>query len=163
MAIALYNPRYIEVEAGRKLPNDADIKSFVWSHARWDLKVNELKKFPEDVGQALLKHFGFLIKVDKKNLEEIKKMMADKKFKCPHCDFETDYKMALSGHMKTHTSEDNVELEGVEEAKPKGAYQPPKPSRRLSPEEASGIPKGDYAKDKDGVEWYGEGVKKDKI
>ena len=162
MAIALYNPRYIEVEAGRKIPNTADIKSFVWSHARWNLKVNELKKFPDEVGNALLKHYGFLTRVDKKNISEVKKMMEEKKYKCPHCDFESEYKMAYLAHLKSHKTEETQEADGIEEAKPEGAYKPPRPTRRLTPEESAGIPSG-KASDKDGVEWYGEGVEKDKI
>lgn len=164
MAIAIYNPRYLEIEAGRKIINETDVRSFVWSHARWDLKVNELKKFPDEVGNALLKHCGFLVKVDNKNLSEIKKLMAEKKFKCPHCEYESEYKVAFLQHVKSHkTEESNVDLEGVDEAQPKGTYQTPKPNRRLSPEESSGIPSGTGAKDGDGVEWYGEGVERDKI
>lgn len=165
MATALYNPRFVESE-GRKTLNTADVKRFVWSHATWNLKVNEIKKFPDEVAQAMLRHMEFLIEVTPKNIEQIKKDQAVKQFKCPECNFETDLKMALGGHMKTHgiTEEHDKMLGEIEEAQPSAKYQGFRLNKTaVSPEQREGIP--DTAngpmKDRDGVEFYGEGLTED--
>ena len=163
MAITVYNPRFIESE-GRKLPS-ADIKGFVWSHARWDLRINELKKFPDEVGRALLHIYEFLVEVTPKNLEQIKKVQLEKQFKCEHCPFSTDTKVAFLTHVRTqHGNEKEVEaFKEVEEAKPTEVFGIRVPKQ--TPEQLEGIPNttSGSKKDKDGVEWYGEGEENDRI
>lgn len=162
MAIALYNPKYQTVN-GAKTLNTADINRFVWSHAHWKLKAGEMKKFPDEVGRAMLKHLEFLIEVTPKNLKEIQNEIAEKKFKCQDCEFATDTKIAFLSHAKTHVrnSEETKILEGIEEASPEGTYQVKKQLRRQTPEQSEGIPQA--GKDGDQVEWYGEGLSKDTI
>lgn len=161
-ARALYNPRYLESE-GRKTINNADISRFMWSHAAWFLKVNEVKKFPDEVADAMLRHFEFLMEVTPKNIGKVKKMQEEKQFKCPQegCPFETDTKIALAGHMKSHGISKETEefLAGIDEAAPKGSYKEDKP-KILTPEQVEGIPEGD-GKDADGVEFYGPGFEKE--
>jgi hypothetical protein len=168
MAIALYNPRYFK-RGNEKIENTADIKGFVWSHARWGLKVNELKKFPDDVGEAILKRCEFVIRVDKSNLAEIEEMRKLKEFQCKHCDFETNTRIAFINHVKTHKNveeKDEGFLGEIESSKPVGEYAGVA-GKKIDPEALEGIPKGgtkrDSIPDKDNVGWYGEGKAKDNI
>ena len=160
MAIALYNPRTYTGNRG-KVENTTDVKRFVWSHAYWDLKVGETKKFPDEVAKAMLSHCEFLIEATPKNIAKIKEEQLEKKFKCDQCAFQTDYKMALVTHQKTHgvDADKAKELEDIETAQPSGKFQPPQ-GKKLTIEEQEGIPKS--GKDQHGVEWYGEGVETDR-
>ncbi len=168
MAIALYNPKFV-VSGGKKVQNSADVKRFVWSHAYWDLKVNEMKKFPDEVGHALLRQCEFLVEVTPKNLKEVKDQMAEKKFQCPDCVFATDTKIALFGHMKgVHgaTEEQNKEFSEVGEAEPTGTFHGPTGRKgRPTPEEQSGVPSTaeGSVKDSDGVVWYDKGEERDEL
>ena len=122
-----------------------------------------MKKFPDDVGRALLKHIGFLVEVTSKNIDKIKTMMADKKYKCEHCEFTTDTKIAFISHMRTHgKGEDEEVLKDIGEANPSRKYEGyKKPKSAPVIETEVGIPpKEGPQKDKDGVEWYGEGIEK---
>lgn len=163
MAIALYNPKYLESK-GSRIENTANVDRFVWSHAVWNLKVNEIKKFPDEVARGMLKNIPFLVEVTPKNVEKIKKEQAVKAFKCPECSFETDYKMALSGHMKSHkkSGEHEQMLSGIEEAAPTRSYRNYKP-KPVTPEQKEGIPDTSQgpAQDADGVEFYGGGLQTD--
>jgi hypothetical protein len=168
MAIALYNPRFIE-RGNDKIPNTANIVGFVWSHARWDLKVNELKKFPDDVGEALKRIYEFLIEVTPDNLATIKKDMEDKEYKCKVCEFETNSKTAFIAHAKSHRDlpKERELMDGVEEAQPTGEYYGKTKTKTLSPENSVGIPTGGTRNspivDGDSVGWYGEGFTKDTL
>lgn len=161
MSKALYNPKYFAV-GSRKTANNANIIDFTWSHAKWNLKVNEYFKFPDEVADALLTTYGFLIEVTPKNIAEIKKMQTDKQFKCSECEFETDSKLGLSGHMRSHGQSEETKkfLEDIEQANPKGIYKESLQDKR-SIDEQEGIPSGNNS-DQDGVEWYGEGLETDK-
>jgi len=167
MAKALYNPKYLEL-GGQKIPNTASVNGFVWSHARWNLKVNEMKKFPDEVANAMLKHCSFLVEVDKENIEKVKDIIKEKKYKCKYCDFEVDLKMAFMNHMKKHENEQESGpdfLGDVEEASPSQIYQPTRKQQQVLPDQKEGIPIGGtkYTPkvDGDGVGWYGEGLEDD--
>lgn len=158
MAIIIYNPKYYRVN-GRKTINTADIKNFAWSHAYWGLKAGEMKSFPNEVGEALLKLYEFLERVDRKNLDKVKAEISEKKFKCDKCDFETDTRVAYLNHYKTHIKQEEV-IEGVEPAIPSGEFKGAKAH--------AGDMSGKYAEvpasgttDKDNVTWYGEGLETD--
>ena len=157
MAKALYNPK-----------DGALIKGFVWSHARWDLKINEMKKFPDDVGAALLKHFEFLVEVTPKNVKKIEDGITAKDFKCPNCESSFTSRIALTGHTRTHalSEAEKTMLDGIPEAESKGEYKKPTKPGIMSPSETEGIPKGGTLQspsaDKDGVPWYGAGDEDDK-
>jgi len=163
MSTVIYNPKFLTVN-GRKTLNTADIKNFIWSHASWFLKAGEMKKFPDDVGEAMLRQIDFLIEVDKTNHERIKKEVEEKKFKCDKCDFETNTKIAFVNHFATHGKENQIEdMEGIEDAQPVGEYREAKQVQ--NPEE--GIPKGGTkfqpVVDKDGVGWYEPGLERDSV
>ncbi len=164
MAKALYNPKYLEVN-GRKTINSTNVRRFIWSHAIWSLKVNEVKKFPDEVGAAMLRNLGFLVEVTPKNIEEIKKIMAEHQFHCPECTFTTDTKVAFVSHVKSHgiTEEHTKMLGEIEDAQPRKKYFGIKKQKSLSPEEQEGLPDTSLgsAKDKDGVEFYGGGLEED--
>jgi len=166
MAKSVYNPRYFTSE-NKRVVNEAHIKSFVWSHARWDLKVNEVKKFPDEVGEALLRTFEFLMEVTPKNIAEVRKMQEDKSFKCDSCSFETDTKIALAGHKKSHgVSEETSKLLGeIDEARPEGTYKGYAKEAKPSIEAQEGIPStvAGNVTDRDGVEWYGEGLEEETL
>jgi hypothetical protein len=166
--IALYNPRYFEV-AGKRTINEADIRGFVWSHARWGLKVNEMKKFPDEVGEALMRVFPFLILVDRKNLAEIEKIQKEEVYKCDECDFSSTAKIGLIAHKRTHEKgeEGDTGVGAIQSAEPEGNYKAPTVARKMSPEQQEGIPQGgtkyNPTADKDGVGWYGAGREDDTV
>jgi len=163
MAIAVYNPKYY-IRGTEKVKNEADIKGFVWSHARWDLKVNELKKFPDDVAEALLRNADFLVKVDHKNIKEVREEITEKEYKCKYCSFETTDRVKLMNHVKDEhklSKEDKEMLEGVGNAQAEreywGAAKNKKPSG-ITPaqiEQQEGI-----SKEKG---FYGPGYEKDSL
>jgi len=165
MAIAVYNPKYykkgLEEE---KVRNEANIKGFVWSHARWDLKVNEMKKFPDDVGEALLRHAGFLIKVDHKNIKKIREEMTEKEYKCKYCTFETTDRVKLMNHVRNEhklSKEDKDMLAGIDRAKASEEYlgvAGKKKPKGISPAD---IERQEGISDKEG--FYGPGYEKDTL
>jgi len=162
MSTILYNPKFLTV-MGKKTINTADVKAFVWSHARWSLKAGEMKKFPDDVGTAMAKQINFLILVDKDNYDKIKAEVEEKKFKCDKCDFETNTKIAYISHFRTHEKSNALEnTDGIEEAIPQGEYRG---TTKVVQNPEEGIPSGgtkfNPIDDKDGVGWYGEGVERD--
>lgn len=164
MAISVYNPKFI-TSGGTKVLNTVDVKNFVWSHNRWALEAGTMKKFPDEVGRALLKHIEFLVEVKKDNFTKIKEEVEEKKFKCDQCDFETNTKIAFMSHFKTHEKSNEVDGAGIEDAKPDGNYSAP---GRVPMNTEDGIPTGvgtqsNPINDKDGVGWYGDGLKSDTL
>lgn len=161
MSKALFNPKYLTVtdkdKNSRRVLNTADVINFVWSHARWNLKVGEIKKFPDDVADSMLRQISFLKEVTAKNIEAIRKERSEATFKCPDCEYETDTKVAYIQHSKNHgnTPENDKLLEGIEEAQPTGRFKSGAINRQ-NPEQLEGIPKGE-GEDRDGVAWYGDG------
>jgi len=113
MPVAVYNPKH-----------GASIRDFVWSKAKWNLGVNKILSFPDEVGEALLKTYDFLLKVDHKNIKEVKKNMVVNKYKCEYCKFETNTRVAYLNHKKTHklSEEDKAVLGSIEQANPEGRY-----------------------------------------
>lgn len=162
MAITLYNPKYFKNMAGDRVENTADVKRFVWSHAYWNLKVGEIKKFPDEVGRNMIRLIEFLVEVTPKNIAQIKREKEAKVFKCDKCDFETDTRISLLGHSRKHTGEEeqSEELKDVEEATPQGNFKSVASRKKLTIEEEEGIPKGEST-DNDGVPWYGAGTETD--
>jgi len=162
MSTIIYNPKFLTV-GGRKALNTTDVKNFIWSHARWSLKAGEMKKFPDDVGTAMLRQIEFLVEVNKLNHEKIKTEIEEKKFKCDKCDFETNTKIAFISHFKTHGSDNSLEnSEGIEDATPIGDYRG---TAKVVQNPEEGIPQGgtkfNPVNDKDGVGWYDGGLERD--
>lgn len=161
MSIVIYNPKFL-TQNGRKVINTTDVRGFIWSHARWSLLAGEMKKFPEDVGGAMLKHIEFLVEVTKENFDKIKAEVEEKKFKCDKCDFETNTKIALISHYRTHEKTSALDdTAGIEDASPQGEYRPVQEVKNTE----EGIPKGgtkfNPVNDRDGVGWYGDGMERD--
>lgn len=161
--IIVYNPKFSTVN-GRKTVNTTDVKNFIWSHARWFLKAGEMKKFPDEVGQAMLRHMGFLVEVKKVNYDKIKAEVEEKKFKCDKCPFETNTKIAFIQHFKTHEKSEEVTDLSVEEAEHGGEYFG-MGKRPQTQDVNAGIPiggtKSNPVNDREGVGWYGEGLTRD--
>lgn len=118
-----------------------------------------LKQYEDDVAKELIETYAFL---EEKSPEEAQKMMEepeDKEFKCdfPNCGFSSKAAIGLAGHKRSHKND--LQKPAVDPS-----LIPVAGGRRLlTPEEqkaennkGSDIENGP---DKDGVNWYGEGVK----
>ena len=161
MATIVYNPKFLTVN-GRKTLNTADIKNFIWSHARWFLKAGEMKKFPDDVGAAMLRQIEFLVEVKKDNYQKIKEEIEEKKFTCDKCEFKTDTKIAFLGHYRTHEKTDELtDTSGIAEAQPIGEYRGTVEKKDPERDIPQGGTKFNPIDDKDGVGWYGGGMERD--
>lgn len=162
MAITIFNPKYFKKILGETVENTAEVKRFVWSHAYWNLKVGEMKKFPDEVGKAMLRLMEFLIEVTDKNIKDIKKELEQKLFKCDKCDFETDTRISLLGHSRKHMNEvvNNEDMKVVQDAVPQGTFKKQVSGKKLSIEDEEGIPAGETT-DSDGVPWVGAGLQEE--
>lgn len=180
----VYNPKYLEVK-GNKTINVAKITDMYGAReggvesgkliekpAVYSVAPSEIKKFRSDIADYLLGKYGFLEEVDPKNLDEKLKEIKDKRFKCKYCDFETDTKVALAGHSRSHSLSDEAKslLEEIPEAQPDayvigaGKSQSGR-TELISAEQAEGIPEtsgNKTAKDGDNVEWYGDGLQQNR-
>ena len=76
-------------------------------------EVGEVKQYDPAVGQKLLETFPFLKEVTAKKAEEILAKPKIGEFKCEYCEFSSNYKVALAGHMRSHTEEMAKEAEPV--------------------------------------------------
>lgn len=154
MAVILYNPKLFDGKPSQPV-------SYLFERKYWKLGVNEIAKFPEQVAEGMLSTYGFLRKVNPEDLENVKKEMEDKPFKCEHCGAEFSTEKALQGHLmgKHKLSEESREfLKTIPEVSIDEEFIP---AKKLAPEQEEGIPvKGT---DKDGVEWYGEGLEDDNL
>jgi len=150
--IMLYNPKQ-----GSEI-NDIHAKK-VWNH-----KINQIKAYPKEFAEYLKAKYGFLQEIAPERLKDIKKLMKDKDFKCPYCDFETDNQRGLDLHIqKKHKIDDETKevLDAVEVVNV--GMKPVK--GESSPEGMENIPdtsRGNVT-DRDGVEWYGEGYQDDVV
>ena len=134
----------------------------------WSIKRNEMKVFESNVGEYLLKKFGFLVRVQPHEIDKYRKIQADKEYKCRVCslgEFETDTLIAYQQHMKTHdmSSEAMAMIEGMEAAKPDGQVYSTQDAMqgKSRVDEYDGAPTGGTYEnpmiDQDGVEWVGPG------
>lgn len=138
--------------------------------AWWSIKRNEMKIFEKDVGEYLLKKFGFFIRVMPHEIDKYKKLQADKEYKCHVCHvekkiFETDTLIAYKNHMKAHNmSPEAMEMiSSMEAATPDGEVYSTQDAIAGKPQvdQYAGAPTGgtygNPAVDNDGVEWVGPG------
>jgi hypothetical protein len=134
----------------------------------WSIKRNEMKVFEKNVGEYLLKKFGFLIRVEPHEIDKYRKIQADKEYKCHVCkmgEFETDTLIAYQQHMKSHnmSPEAMAMIEEMEAAKPDGEVYSTQEAIAGKPrldEYAGALTGGTYERpmvDQDGVEWVGPG------
>ena len=68
-------------------------------------EVGEIKQYEPEVADLLIKTFGFLEDISPQRAQEILAKPKELAFKCEHCDFSTDHKVALAGHMRSHAEE----------------------------------------------------------
>lgn len=141
----------------------------IFQKAYWSIKRNEMKVFPEVVGNYLLTKFGFLIRVLPHEIDKYRKIQADKEYKCAVCAaehkvFETDTLVAYQNHMKAHnmSPEAMAMINSMEEAKPDGeVYTTQDAMNGGQIDQYAGAPVGgtynNPAIDGDGVEWVGPG------
>ena len=142
----------------------------MFQKAWWSIKRNEMKIFPEAVGNYLLVKFGFLIRVQPHEIDKYRKIQADKEYKCHVClaekkEFETDTLVAYQQHMRAHnmSPEAMAMISGMEEAKPDGEVYSTQDAIAGKPkvyEYDGAIPGGTYDRpmvDNDGIEWVGPG------
>ena len=152
--VILYNPR-----------NGSSIKGFRWENNLWeDLLVNEMRSYPEQIANELLKRFEFLVEISPEKVADTTELMSKEILTCEvrGCDFTTTEEKRMVGHRlgKHKMSEESKKLmDAVPSSKGRvvsngiGVKTP-----QLSPEQIEGIPdtsKGEV----DG--WYGAGLEKD--
>lgn len=140
----------------------------IFQKAYWSIKRNEMKVFPEVVGNYLLGKFGFLIRVMPHEIDKYRKIQADKEYKCAVCAaehkvFETDTLIAYQNHMKAHdmSPEAMAMINSMEAAKPDGEVYTTQDAMEGQIDQYAGAPVGgtynNPAVDNDGVEWVGPG------
>lgn len=128
----------------------------------------ELKQYPDDMADAILEAFGFFKELQP---DEAQKILDDpNKFKCEKCDFSTNAQIALLGHTRKHEKEDKIKeaipvvdpsiipIAGGNRVEGNNSANSRSDEQKLSSEEKATV----NGVDKDGVEWYGEGVKEKK-
>ena len=176
--IILYNPKFLG-DLKNRVVNTAKVKDMFAAREEgretgkiiekpgvYTLAPGEIKKFRVDVAEYLLKKYQFIVKVKPEEIEKVLKENKEKKFKCEYCAFQTDTRVALTGHTRTHgvTDETKKILDEIPEAGPDafviGAESSDSGKLEYTPLEKEGIPEKEGTVDKDGVEWYGEGVQK---
>jgi len=142
----------------------------IFQKAYWSIKRNEMKVFPEVVGNYFLGKFGFLIRVLPHEIDKYRKIQADKEYKCPICAaehkaFETDTLVAYQNHMKAHkmSPEAMAMINSMEAATPDGEVYTTQDAvdGRPQVDQYAGAPTGgsysNPAIDNDGIEWVGPG------
>lgn len=67
--------------------------------------VGEIKQYPEPLAAELLNIFGFLEQLTPQKAQEILAKPKEGIFKCEYCDFSTNVKIGLLGHMRGHKDE----------------------------------------------------------
>jgi hypothetical protein len=112
------------------------------------------------VGEYLLKKYGFLRKVEPKDVPETIKLI-ESKFKCQFegCDYVTDTEQKLKAHiLGKHKMTKEVEdaLSKIEEATPVNMVD----TREINPEKLEKFPD---TKNGEVDGWYGGGLESDKI
>jgi len=156
--IVIYNPRKFNKMPGAPI-ND------IFLYKRYQLGINEMAQFDDQVGMYLLKKYGFLRKVNPEEISKVKKEIESPLFTCEFCDADFDSEQKLHAHMigkHKLSKEAQEQLDGVPVAQPIEVVGRGRSTRSLSPDEAEGIP-ADGVKDRDGVQWVGDGLQEDTL
>lgn len=126
------------------------------------LKPKEMKQYEDEVALDMLARWAFLQEVAPAAVESTLKEIKEPKFACKQCDFKADYQVALAGHMRSHdkeeTSKPQIDPNVVPVASSKKVFNAEKVKEIQQKLESNQVLNGT---DKDGVTWYGEGVKED--
>lgn len=140
--------------------NGQDCANYLFEKSEIEgIKTGELKQYEDLVAEDMIERWGFLQILTADEAKKIIEKPKAKEFKCQYCNKEFDIKLALSGHMSTHKAE-------IEEAaKPAmdpniipiaGSTQVSSATEASQPKQIDPTTNGT---DRDGVEWYGDGVK----
>src|SRR3990167_9084148 len=93
--IIVFNPKH-----------GAPINKFVINGIMLDPhKVGEMKQYDDSTGKILLENYGFLQELTPKQAEDILAQPKNLSFKCEYCEYATDKKIGLMGHMRGHQDE----------------------------------------------------------
>ncbi len=140
-----------------------DIIDYPFAGGTYTIKKNSVMRCEDDnLAKALLENFGFLEQIKVEQLPEIQKEMEDKDFKCEYCNKEFETEQKLHGHiLGAHklSAENEAALKDIPTIGSKNSVAPTQPKESIDASE--GIP--NKGKDRDGVEWYGEGVQEDSV
>jgi hypothetical protein len=122
-----------------------------------------MAQYNDFVADEILETYTFLSELTPEKAKELLARPDDPRFKCdfPNCDFASTAKIAVAGHKKTHAKEIAEAKEPVVDSSlipiAGGKRVPSIAERKEMRDNGRGadIPNG---ADKDGVDWYGEGV-----
>lgn len=115
---------------------------------------NGLFQYEDDVADAILETYLFLETKTPTEAESIANRPQKSEYTCeyPGCEFSTNTKVALIGHKRKHGSSDPVLPESIIPVAKGKKILPLAQSEELVNNDISN------GSDKDGVDWYGEGV-----
>lgn len=124
--------------------------------------ANGLVQYDDFTGEEILETYQFLKELSAEQAKEILERPEDPRYKCgfKDCDFATDTAVALSGHKKKHAKE----IEAAKDPVVDPSLIPVAGGKRVMTiaEKQKMMNNGDVdipnGSDRDGVEWYGEGV-----
>lgn len=135
----------------------SDIANFIYNGVMLDPHPKgQLKQYEDRVAQELIDTFEFLEFVTPEQAQDILKK-PKLEFKCELCDYASDKKIGLLGHMRGHK-------EAIQKAKEPAIDPniiPVATGKKLTTANPlTAIEEDDLSNgtDKDGVEWYGEGL-----
>lgn len=149
MAVIIYNPK---LYGGKPCCP----KNLLWDNKYWKLGVNKIAKFPDHVAEEMLKRWRHLERVEPEDLEHIKKRMAEKQFRCPHCPAEFEAEKQLQGHLlgKHKIKKETQEfLDSIPDAET-SEFEGGKEKKEVTEEDITGISQGDQS-------FYGKGIEDD--
>ena len=126
------------------------------------LGSKQMKQYEDAVALDMISRWGFLQEIAPSQVAEITKQTKEPEFKCDKCEFKTDFRVALAGHKRSHQNvveEPQIDPNIVPVAGTKkilNADEVKEIQQKMENNEE--LPNGT---DKDGVTWYGEGVKEE--
>ena len=135
----------------------SDVSKFIYNGVMLDPHLKEqLKQYENGAAEALKETFSFLEEVTPEQAQDILKR-PKLEFKCEICDYASEKKIGLLGHMRGHKEEEKkaaapvIDPNLIPIASGKKVGRPDPLSIPLENDLVNGA-------DKDGVEWYGEGL-----
>lgn len=125
----------------------------------------EVKQYESGKAEKLLEIFGFLAEISPEEAKKIIETPKKGQYQCKYCDFSTDLKIALQGHMKKHKEEIQKESAPLVDPNiiPVASGTKIVSNRSINSErsvnEKAQVPEDGI--DRDGVGWYGGGAKEE--
>lgn len=123
----------------------------------------QIKQYDDAIAEDMIDRWGFLKSITPEKAQELLAKPKEGDLKCEFCDFKTDYKMALASHMRTHKEE--VAKKSQPAIDPN--IIPVAATKKIVREKINTLNSVDdddetrNGRDRDGVEWYGEGVQEE--